>query len=354
MQIWMRSLYNIIKANWRAVGLFALVSAILIGIQWFYSRDYFVYYNFYQEALKNNFINRVHSINWLRDPGFFIAQAIFAELIAYHVWIGLLVLASLLSKYIFVTKFWSNPIFLLFVPYLLVLSYLHEGTQIRASIALAIGVWGFYASFNRQYVLACALLALAATFHLSVLILGVPLIMLMLYERYPKSSAMIFLMGVFLLMNPNWVNDLVLSLGGKLAKERYFFYVSPPVVASQNTSGLYIFFIPFVLILVSMIWLFYRPSNREERYFAGVAKMSGALALAILGIFQFSVIVSSRLVDLLLLPALIVFGALLWQWWQAKKYGRVIASVATLIVYCAVRSYISFGPILTKPIWPMF
>ena len=243
---------------------------------------------------------------------------------------------------------------MLFVPYLLALSYLHEGTQIRAAVALAFGVWAFYASYKRQYVLACALLALAATFHLSVLILAIPLIMLMLYERYPKSSAMIFLMLVFLLMNPNWVNDLVLSLGGTLAKERYFLYVNPPVMASQNTSGLYVFFIPFVLILVGMIWLFYRPGNREERYFAGVAKMSGVLALAILGIFQFSVIVSSRLADLLLLPILIVFGALLWQWWQAKKYGRVIVSVATLIVYCAVRSYISFGPILTKPLWPMF
>jgi hypothetical protein len=165
---------------------------------------------------------------------------------------------------------------------------------------------------------------------------------------------MIFLMLTFLLINPSWVNNLVLSLGGTLANERYFLYVNPPVMASQNTSGLYVFFIPFVLILVSMIWLFYRPGNQEERYFAGVAKMSGVLALAILGIFQFSVIVSSRLVDLLLLPILIVFGALLWQWWQAKKYGRVIASVVMLMGYCAVRSYISFGPILTKPLWPMF
>jgi len=350
----MKNVYHLIKANWHVVSLFVLVSAILIGIQWFYSRDYVVYHNFYQNALKQNFIERFYPINWFRDPGFFFTQAIFVEFSSYYLWIAFLVLASLLSKYIFVTKFWSNPSFLLFVPYLLVLSYLHEGTQIRAAIALAIGVWVFYASFNRQYVLACALLALAATFHLSVLILGVPLMMLMLYERYPKSSAMIFLMLVFLLMNPNWVNDLVLSLGGTLAKERYFLYVNPPVMGSQNTSGLYVLFIPFVLILVGMIWLFYRPGNREERYFAGVAKMSGVLALAILGIFQFSVIVSSRLADLLLFPVLIVFGALLWQWWQAKKYGRVIASVATLIVYCAVRSYISFGPILTKPLWPMF
>lgn len=336
--------------NWTEALFVLAVLAILIGIQFYLSRDLHEYRRFFTEAAQLPFASRFAKFNWLRDPGYFMIQNISVSFVPFTFWISFLVSLAWLSKYVFIRSLWPDRAMVICLPYLLVLSFLHEGTQIRVALAIAIAIWAIWACRQRHYRFTILLFALASSLHLSVLILVLPLLMQWAYTRFPKITAMIFILLVFLLMNPAWMNDLIRELGGSLAMERYFLYVNSAVIANQNTSGLYAGFIPFVLVLVLIAWTQYRPESLEQQWFWSYAKMSGVLALAVLSIFQFSVIVSSRLTDLLLFPVVLIIGAVIAQWWGEHKKGYAILLILGLLAYCALRSMVSFGPILTKPL----
>lgn len=336
--------------HWTEALFVLVVLATLVGIQLYLSRDLHEYRRFFTEAAQLPLVSRFVQLNWLRDPGYFLIQNIGASFLPFALWMSFLVTLAWLSKYIFIRYWWPNRTPVVCLPYLLILSFLHEGTQIRAALAVAIAIWAIWACKQRRYELTILLFAFASSLHLSVLILALPLSMQWVYIRSPKITATIFILIVFLLMNPAWMNDLIRELGGSLAMERYFSYVNSAVIANQNTSGLYAGFIPFVLVLVLIAWTQYRPESLEQQWFWSYTKMSGVLAIAVLGIFQFSVIVSSRLTDLLLFPVVLIIGAVIAQWWGEHKKGYAILLILGLLAYCALRSMVSFGPILNKPL----
>ena len=336
--------------HWTEALFVLVILALLVAIQLYLSRDLHEYRRYFTEAAQLPLAPRFAQLNWLRDPGYFMIQNITVSFMPFAFWMSFLVGLSWLSKYVFIRYWWPNRTLVVCLPYLLILSFLHEGTQIRAALAVAIAIWAIWACKQRRYALTILLFSLASSLHLSVLILALPLLMQRVYMRSPKITATIFILMVFLLMNPAWINDLIRELGGSLAMERYFLYVNSAVIAKQNTSGLYVGFIPFVLVLVLITWTQYRPESLEQQWFWSYAKMSGILALAVLGIFQFSVIVSSRLTDLLLFPVVLIIGAVIAQWWGEHKKGYAILLMLGLLAYCALRSMVSFGPILTKPL----
>lgn len=136
------------------------------------------------------------------------------------------------------------------------------------------------------------------------------------------------------------MSDLLLKIG-YLLNSRHIYYIGQ---ADQNKTGLYPYYYLFVGTLSFMIWHLFKPKNELWDRMYQLAVASGCLAFSGLVIFHFSVIIASRLADLLLFPLTVIMGALLVQLKLEKKYLHLSLGLLIIIVYGVLRGMISFTP----------
>ena len=187
----MSNLHNLFKSLWnRQVFLylvsFALIWAVLLTLNLFLSRDIDDYGVNFNLAKAQNLSERLLAINWLKDPAYFLAQAFSAGMMPISIFFGIIIASCLALKWLALRQLVDRPGWIIILPYLCVLSFLHEGTQIRIAIALSIALWSLVLWSKEKYLNAFLLILLAASFHISGITFLLPYTIIWLADRFGK------------------------------------------------------------------------------------------------------------------------------------------------------------------------
>jgi len=283
------------------------------------------------------------NLDFSKDPAYFLTQAGFSGLVSFDIFFGALIFLCLSLKFSALLQVNKAPGILDVAPYLLVLGFLHEGIQMRIAIALSIALWAIICFAKNQRVLALLILAFACTFHISAAAFFLVFFLVFLYERFGLNVAIASaLLTAFLAYTP-FIPDLLIWVG-EATHARFLTYAQGTIFKNQNSTGLFQYFSLFVIFLTVVVWKDYKPESLVWKKLYQIAITSGLLAIAILQVFRFNVVVSSRLADLLLLPVLLVLGAALTQLKLAKRYWTLSFLLLVLLSYCMARGYVSFHP----------
>ena len=332
--------------RWQYVFGFLFVWAVLTTANLYWLIDV-GYKNSFTDSVLKNFSTRILAILYTRDPAYYLVQAVFAGLLNFQMFFGLLIFSCLALKFAALLQANSRPGILDVAPYLLVLGFLHEGIQIRIAIALSIALWALVYFAKNQRGLALCVIAFANAFHISVSTFFIVVLLLYLYERFGRAVLIVGVSIAVILAYTTFIPGLLLQVGNA-TNARFLTYSQGIVFENQNSTGLFQYFVLFVAFLTAFVWHFYRPVSELWKNLYRLALTSGLLAIAILQVFRFNVVVSSRLADLLLLPVLLVLGATLTQLKNEKRYWLLALMLCTLIFYCAARALVSFNPALVR------
>lgn len=323
-----------------------LVWATLTAVNLYWLIDDWYRYSFSVNA-SQDFVTRITTIVYSKDPAYSLIQAGLAGLLNFEMFFGLLIFACLALKFAALLQVNPRPGLLDVAPYLLVLGFLHEGIQMRIAVALSIAIWAIVFYAKNQRLLALFILALASTFHISASTFFVVLILLFSYEKWGKVSMVVGVFIAAVLAYTPFIPTLLIEVG-RLTNARFLLYSEGVIYENQNSTGLFQYFVLFVIFLTGFVWRYYKPISTVWTNLYRIALTSGFLAIAILQIFRFNVVVSSRLADLLLLPVLLVLGATLTELRSDKKYFPFWIMCLALIFYCAARAFISFNPVVFR------
>jgi len=293
-----------------------------------------------------SFLLRIQGLDFSKDPSYFLVQAGLSSFVTFEVFFGLLIFLCLALKFFALLQVNNRPGILDVAPYLLVLGFLHEGIQMRIAIALSIALWAIIYFAKNQRALALLILAFACTFHISVSAFFLVFFLVFLYERFGVG---VIIFGIFLsaiMAYTSFIPDLLIWVG-EVFHARFLSYSQGDALKNQNSTGLFQYFVLFVIFNVAVVWSCFTPESLIWKKLYQITLASGLLAISILQIFRFSVVVSSRLADLLLLPVLLVLGSALTQLKDKRRYWVLSLVILVLGFYCAARGYVSFHP--TQP-----
>jgi len=317
----------------------------LLGLTHAFSRDVFAYHCWFDDALALSPADRFFGLNgYFRDPAYYSIQAIGTMVLPFGIFFALLILGALTIKLFALLQLSPKPSLLDVLPYLLILSFLHEGTQIRVALALSIALWALIWFAKGRRIQALAILCVATTFHLSVAAFFIVFILLILYERLGLWIFIVITVVAALLAYSSLVRDLVLSLGEAI-HARYMAYSVGAIYRKQNSSGLFQYFSIFVAMLTLLVWRLHEPSTKVWQELKKIALISGFLAVIILQVFRFNVVIASRLADLLLLPLALVLGSALVQLHKNNKKTLLWLVIAFLIIYGCARGLLTYMPV---------
>lgn len=334
---------------YKAVSIFLFIWCILWALNLGWSRDVHNTYEVpYRAAQALTFFERFNLLEFYRDPAYFALQNIFASFLPFQYFLGLVILISLSLKFLALWHLSARPGLLEVFPYFAVLSFLHEGTQIRIALALSIVMLAMVFWIQAKRFISLILLFLGCLFHWSAAIYTIVFATIFLAQSLGTSVYFVAGgMGVAVMGLP-LLNDFIVLVAGPFAHARYTVYLDNYFVGNQNSSGLFPLFILFIIALVGLVWILFKPNNLKLQYLKLFALVSGCLSIGSQIIFRFSVIIASRFGDLLLLPVLIAMGFTLAQINHEKRYFLLSSIICALISYAGVRAYITFGPLLTK------
>ncbi len=281
-----------------------------------------------------------------KDPAYFILQNTIGIFVNFPSFFTLIISLSLLLKINALSSIEKSISFWHVLPYLFVLSFLHEGIQVRIALALSFALWAIITYVRKKWLLAFILLLVGGTFHMSTLtFLIVPLAM-MLHDRFGNRFLYVTIAFTLLLSLTSIVPDMMQYLG-QLTNARFMLY-SGDFYSLQNKTGLFQYFFIFVGALTAFVWLYYKPSSELWSRLKKVGLTSGCLAVVMLTVFHFNVVVSSRLADLLLLPLLLVLGANLHQLKEQRQWFILWGMTLSLIGYGILRGIVSFRPAIIQ------
>ena len=325
---------------WQYVVGFLLVWAMLtaVNLHWLIDNSYL---QMFLDAGKLSLIHKLSLAFTLKDPGYFLIQNLMSSIAGFEIFFGLLIFLCLVLKFCALLQVNSRPYLLDVLPYFLLLGFLHEGIQIRIAIALSITLWAIIFFAKNQRILALFILLLACTFHISVATFFLVFAFALAYKRL---GVKVLVTGVCIsgvLAFTSFVPDLLLKVG-VATNARFLLYSQQSFLQIQNKTGLFQYFFLFVSFLTGFIWIFYKKTSEVWANLRLMGITSGLLAVAVLQIFRFNVVVSSRLADLLLLPVVLVMGATLSQLKHQKRYWLLVLIIGILFIYCAARAYVSF------------
>ena len=331
---------------WQYVVGFLLVWATLTAVNLHWLIDNWYQWSFDQNA-SQAFMERIFTIDYLKDPAYFLVQAVLSSLFSFKVFFGILIFTCLALKFTALMQVNPRPGILDVAPYLLVLGFLHEGIQIRIAIALSIAIWGIIFFAKNQRSLALGLILFASAFHVSASAFFLVFAIHFFFEYFGRRIIFFGVLAATALAYMPFIPDLLIHVG--VATDARFLHYSQGIIyQNQNSTGLFRYFVIFVAFLTIFAWYYFKPTAGVWKKLYSLSLVSGLLAISILQIFRFNVVVSSRLADLLLLPILLILGATLTQLKHEKKYFPLFSMSFALICYCAARSFISFNPLLFR------
>lgn len=323
-------------------AVFLLVWGFLIYLNLYWSRDIGSYHAYFNAVQGPEVSDRLTQVDWLRDPGYFLLQNISVGFISFEVFIGLIILVSLLIKLMALMQIYPRVSFLLIFPYLTLLGFMHEGTQLRVGLALSFCLWALVFWVQEKWTYAIGSLLVGCLFHISSATYLLVFALIFLAAKFGVVTYMVALLAVVALAFPMVTSYIFLAIG-EMTHARYMSYSQGAIFRTLNVTGLFQYYFLFFILLAIIIWRYFSPTLIAAKKWRQLALVCATTAISFLIDFRFNTVVASRLADLMLLPIAVTMGLLLEDLWLSKRTNLFIFLVALLSLYCMARGYTVFS-----------
>lgn len=321
---------------------FLLVWGSLLYLNLHWSRDVSSYRAYFNAVQPTDLLGRLSQVDWLRDPGYFVLQNISVGLISFEAFIGLIIFVSLLMKLMALMQVYPRVSIPLIFPYLMLLGFMHEGTQLRIGLALAFSLWAlvFWVQDKKAY--AIVALVIGCLFHISVATYFFILALIFLVTRFGVRVYFFAFLIALVLASPVITNQIFLAIG-EMTHARYMSYSQGAIFRTLNVTGLFQYYFLFFILLAILIWRYFSPALIVEKQWRQLSLVCAIAAIFFLIDFRFNTVVASRLADLMLLPIAVTLGLLMEDLWFGKRSRLFIFLMMLLCAYCFARGYTIFS-----------
>lgn len=271
------------------LGFFAIVLSQTVSKDW-------EYYQFlYKITLKQEWSQLLSAF---KEPLYFATTKLIAPLIGFSSLIAIITMGLLVFKLYFLNKLIEGPWWVGCFFYVCMYFFLFDATVLRVSYAVALVVAALYYLRHNKYLVSVALIFTASQLHLTALLF------LMLYVFYFYRAINLIVVVVFIIsplllfINFNFIDFLIYA--SSFFTEKYQFYIRTTIVESQNSTGLYYYFIAFFYIALLIFYAFLRKQLEIDRFKQAMFSIS-AVAVIFMSLLHKNVVVGARLGELLLI-----------------------------------------------------
>jgi hypothetical protein len=219
-----------------------------------------------------------------RDPAFFVLQNTIGVFANFSIFFIGIISLSLFLKFKTLLSIEKEISFWHVLPFLFVLSFLHEGVQIRIALALAFALWAIIMYAKEKWLLAFIMLLVSGTFHLAVLTFLIIPVAMILHDRFRHRLIYVTILLTLLFSLTSIVPD-VMHFIGRATNARFMAYAES-FYAHQNKSGLFQYFFIFVGVLTAFVWRYHQLSTELWSRLKKVGLTSACLAIVILMVFH--------------------------------------------------------------------
>lgn len=298
-----------------------------------YSRDW-INYNFWYQKKANEvswyyFYTHYNPLKeWLYH---YVSKAVGA-LIGFAGFAMVATVTSLFFKLRYLGKIIDNPFIATFF-YVCIYLLLLEGTVMRVGYALSLIVIALYCLKIQKYFGSFLLIMIASQIHLSA-ILFLVIFPLYFFKRLNLIVYLTFLLAPLLIVFDVAVFDLFRQVV-LWANPRYLQYDGAKLL-TQNSTGLYLYFIAFFMVWLLTIGFYLQHKIRQDRFAATLYSVA-VLGVVAMCLFHDHVAMGARLGELLLIPIVILLSWMYMQFLEQKKYTHQIILVSIYALYFLAR-----------------
>jgi len=310
-------------------AVFLLLGSISAYLSISFSKDWIHYQWFFNviyaettwiELLKNNIP--------FSEPLFFVTAKVLDELIGLANFVVITTVILFTLKMHFLTKLVDNVFAVTFM-YVCLYLFLFEGTLLRVAYATAFIIPAMYYLQKEKLFLSILLFLIATQIQLTSIIFII-MYPLFLYGRLNWLVIALFIIAPMTILLDLSAFNLIVDLT-KLFSNKYQFYSDEKIIDSQNSTGLFYYFIGFYYVLVIAIGCYLRQQIMSDSF----KKM--IFSLAMLGcvsmcFFYDHVAVGARLGELLLISMVILLG---WLYIYFKEKQLPLHNYALIFIFMA-------------------
>lgn len=305
---------------------------IVLGIVTFvlsnhFSKDWLFYTQVFEVRIANvPWADIFANLSIFKEPLYILTSKAVGEVIGYSCLIFLTTTSLLTLKLNYIKKI-TNSCYLgtFFYACFYLLSL--EGTAIRAAFSVAFVIAAFFYLKEQKFLTTFLLIILASQLHFSALVFLI-VFPLYFFKSINTFINIAFVFSPLLIIFDVSILNIVENVAGIL-NPRYLDYFNQEKLVSQNSTGLFFYFIVFTFMLLGVVVYYLRGCINTSRFTAVMISVSlcGVIAMCVLHDY---VAFATRLGELLLLPSVILLTKLLNYFQLEKKrvhsFGLVIVS----------------------------
>lgn len=316
-----------------------ILTNVAIGVLTFFmsihfSKDWKMYQYYYETKIQNVDWNvLLTSINIFHEPLYLLSSKLFGQTVGYSVFIFLITVILLTFKLHYLKKI-TNSIYVGTFFYICFYLLLFEGTALRVAYATAFVMAALYCLKEQKPFPTVLLILLASQVHFTAIVFLI-VIPLYYYKSANKFTYFVFIFSPFLIAFDTSVIGLLKDFVS-MANPRYLNYFDQKIVLTQNSTGLFYYFIGFFALLLCVIFYFLKDKIRTDLYLQVIfsTTLCGVIAMCA---FHDYVAVGARLGELLLLPIVILLSHL-YQHFSANEMRIHHTALITLsLLYFSAR-----------------
>lgn len=316
-------------AIFTALGVLAFVLNISA------SRDWTPYLKQFSRLQDKSWSQVWADFSIFHEPLFYLNAKLWGEWIGFALFILILTVVLLNIKLHFLQKL-TNSSWLAVYIYLCLYLFLFEGTVLRVAYATALIIPALYFLSRQQWWISLVLWVLATQIHLSttIFLLAVPFF-LMPYVGF-RWLFLLFIVSPLCIVFQLSVFEYLAKIVG-LFRADYASYGRDAIVANQNSSGMFFYYIAFNYLLTLGSITLLSSQLREDALLRMIASLCMSAVIIMCSIYD-HVLVAARLGELLLVISPLLVAQAICQWpYMGKRFV-----VASAIIGFAVLGFARF------------
>lgn len=324
--------------NWRETFIYVILGVVIFQLSVMYSKDWINYQWQYDTMISvvdwHSFFKQ---LSVFKEPLYKFSAKLFGQLVGYQSFIFITTVILLTVKLHFLKEI-TKSLYVSTFFYICFYLFLFEGTAIRIGYAVTFVIAGLYFLKLQKWLYAFVLIVIASQIHLTALLflIAIPIY----YYRWVNAAIYILfiaslIIAIFDISFVSIIQPFFVEMNPK-----YIMYFYPKFLQTQNSTGLFHYFIVFFALLVSVI-LFYLKNILKQDKFLQTMFLLTVCAISLMIVFHDYVAFSARLGELLLVPIVILLTQLYVEFnFKQKHLHRNVLVVLSLMFLLARAMYL--------------
>lgn len=312
---------------------------ITLGIVTFYlainfSKDWYNYQFDYETKYRAvEWQKHWSNIDFSKEPFYNFSSKAIGDFFGFSTYIFLSTILFLTIKLHYLRRITNSQYASLFF-YICFYLFLFEGTQIRIAYATSLVMVALYCLKQKSFFSAFALILIASQFHLTA-ILFLVIFPLYYFKGLNNFIIITFLLSPFIIL----FNIPVLSPFKEfvgLLNPRYLNYIDQNLLAEQNSTGLFHYFIVFFTGVLLTSYYYLRSEIVRDRFLTSIFSIA-LLGIVFMCVFSKNVAVAARLGELFLVVIVILLTDLSKFFRLNNKNKCQVMLITISAFYCMAR-----------------